>query len=316
MIRRTVLTRTLCALLCLVCLLTALPLTAHAEEAQEVPIAERMAQAKQEIRELQAGRYGMVPVYGTDIEDGTYEIEVDSSSPFFRITHAELIVEDHVMTARFTISSLSYAYVYPGSVKQAQLISESQYIPGEESDGKTVFTFPVEALDTGLKCAAFSKKKQQWYDRTLVFMASSLPAEALHVDLPDYDLIEAAILAYDTQAQEKAGETGPHTVPEPVSVDRFDGEYSVEVNMVGGSGRASISSPTLLIVREGKAYARLLWSSTYYDYMIVGGERYEPVNTTGNSVFEIPLWCVDEPMSVIADTTAMSTPHEIEYDII
>ena len=37
---------------------------------------------------------------------------------------------------------------------------------------------PVEALDKGIPCAAFSKNKEIWYDRTLVFRADSLPLEA------------------------------------------------------------------------------------------------------------------------------------------
>ena len=61
--------------------------------------------------------------------------------------------------------------------------------------------------------------------------------------------------------------------------------------------------------------AVLKWSSPHYDYMIVDGERYEPVNTDGNSVFEIPVPYFDKPVNVIADTTAMSEPHEIEYTL-
>ena len=49
--------------------------------------------------------------------------------------------------------------------------------------------------------------------------------------------------------------------------------------------------------------------------MVVDGEKYEPLNTEGNSVFEIPVTCFDAPMTVSADTIAMSTPHEIEYTL-
>ena len=49
--------------------------------------------------------------------------------------------------------------------------------------------------------------------------------------------------------------------------------------------------------------------------MIVGGEKYLPVNTEGNSVFEIPVSAFDEPLTVIGDTVAMSKPHEVEYTI-
>lgn len=104
--------------------------------------------------------------------------------------------------------------------------------------------------------------------------------------------------------------------PKPVSISYPDGEYSIEVNMTGGSGRASISSPTLLIVEDGHAYARILWSSMYYDYMLIDGVRYENLTTDGgNSEFVIPITVMDDAMTVIADTTAMGHPVEIEYKL-
>ena len=40
------------------------------------------------------------------------------------------------------------------------------------------------------------------------------------------------------------------------------------------------------------------------------------MNEEGNSVFEIPVCALDEAFEVTADTTAMGTPHEIEYTLI
>ena len=95
-----------------------------------------------------------------------------------------------------------------------------------------------------------------------------------------------------------------------------DGTYQIDVSLSGGTGRASVSSPTELIVDDGSMTARIEWSSPYYDYMIVDGEKYLPVNEEGNSVFEIPVKNFDEPLEVVADTVAMSKPHEIEYTLI
>ena len=63
-----------------------------------------------------------------------------------------------------------------------------------------------------------------------------------------------------------------------IVVDLDDGSYLVDVSLEGGSGRASITSPTQLRI-------------------------------------EIPLLALDEPFDVVGDTTAMSEPHEIEYQI-
>ena len=95
-----------------------------------------------------------------------------------------------------------------------------------------------------------------------------------------------------------------------------DGKYLVSVEMEGGSGKAYVESPASLTVSDGKMTATLIWSSPNYDYMLIEGEKYLPVNTDGNSVFEVPVQKLDEPLLMIADTTAMSKPHEIEYTFI
>ena len=66
---------------------------------------------------------------------------------------------------------------------------------------------------------------------------------------------------------------------------------------------------------DGAATATLEWSSPNYDYMLVNGEKYLPVNTEGNSVFEVPVEALDAPLTMIGDTVAMSTPHEVEYTV-
>ena len=93
-----------------------------------------------------------------------------------------------------------------------------------------------------------------------------------------------------------------------------DGTYSIQVTLSGGSGRASIEAAAVKIQGE-TVTAAITWSSPYYDYMIVDGVRYEPVNQDGNSVFEIPV-VLDREMPVQADTVAMSQPHLIDYTLL
>lgn len=95
-----------------------------------------------------------------------------------------------------------------------------------------------------------------------------------------------------------------------------DGRYAVDVVLSGGSGKASVESPTLLEVKDGKYFAQITWSSSNYDYMIVEGETYYNENADGgNSMFQIPVLAFDEEMPVIADTVAMGAPHEIQYTL-
>ena len=101
-----------------------------------------------------------------------------------------------------------------------------------------------------------------------------------------------------------------------MSVDKEDGEYSIQVDLEGGSGKASVSSPTLMLVKNGRMYAELQWSSSNYDYMIVDGEKFQNESEEGrNSVFTIPVTALDDKMEVIADTLAMGAPHEIDYTL-
>ena len=94
-----------------------------------------------------------------------------------------------------------------------------------------------------------------------------------------------------------------------------DGIYTVEVRLEGGSGRARVDSPAEITVKDSAVSVLIRWNSANYDYMLVDGIRYDPVNTEGNSVFEIPVARPFVPLSVTADTTAMSVPHEIAYTL-
>jgi len=95
-----------------------------------------------------------------------------------------------------------------------------------------------------------------------------------------------------------------------------DGSYWIRVSMTGGSGRASISSPTGFYVKDGQATADIHWSSASYDYMKLDGVRYNAfTDTAGHSAMTIPVSTLDTAIPVLADTTAMSKPYEIEYQL-
>ena len=136
-------------------------------------------------RSLQDGTliYSMTPVYPEDFDEGTYDAEALSSSQFFKITQARLTNSGGSIEAVIRISSTSYAYVYPGTAAEAAAADQSKWIPADESSGYGEFTLEVDALNREMPCAAYSKKKDKWYDRDIVFLAESLPQENLHVEL-------------------------------------------------------------------------------------------------------------------------------------
>ena len=232
---------------------------------------------------------GMEPVSADALKDGGYEVRVDSSSGMFRITECELTVQDGAMSAVMTMSGTGYLKLYMGTGAEAEQASEADFIPFvENADGKHTFKVPVEALDKEINCSAFSRKKETWYDRVLVFCSGSLPAEAF----ADGEAATAKSLKLE------------------------DGSYTVAVRLEGGSGRAAVETPAALRIEDGKAFAVITWGSSNYDYMKVDGEKLDLISTGGNSSFEIPVRVFDRKMPVIADTIAMSEPHEVEYTLV
>lgn len=141
---------------------------------------------------------------------------------------------------------------------------------------------------------------------------------------------EASASAANSSSQEKSADSKQSTDSESaavdvseaddpfedaVSVELADGIYLIDVTLEGGTGKASVESPALLEVFDGRGVITLVWSSPHYDYMVVNEKKYLPVNEEGNSKFNVPVVAYDSPFSVIGDTTAMGEPHEINYEI-
>lgn len=153
-------------------------------------------------------------------------------------------------------------------------------------------------------------KRKIWMKLTGILTAALLVTGVTGISMTSY-AAESTEEQTDLASVDLAGPAEA----QPMKVDMSDGTYKIDVVLGGGSGRATITSPATLVVKEGCAYAQIEWSSSHYDYMKVGETTYDPINTDGNSVFELPVTVMDKPMDVIADTTAMSVPHEIEYTL-
>ena len=224
------------------------------------------------------------------LPDGVYTAEFDTDSSMFHANEAcngmgTLTVENGQMTFHVSLASKKIVNLYVGMAADAEANKADWLLPTTDtvtySDGTSEevygYDIPVAAVDEDFQLALLGTKGK-WYDHTVSIRNAQPKAE------------EAA----ETPA---------------------DGEYSVNVTLEGGSGRATVESPAALTVADGKMTAVIRWSSPNYDYMIVDGEKYLPTNTEGNSTFEIPVSALDTPLAVTADTVAMSTPHEIEYTL-
>lgn len=227
------------------------------------------------------------------LPDGVYTAEFSTDSSMFHVSEAcdgkgTLTVKDGVMTIHISLGSKKILNLYPGLAEDAAKDGAVLLQPTTDtvtySDGMTEevygFDVPVPVIGEEFDLALIGTKGK-WYDHK--------------VKVSD-PVAEGAADTFDLSAVE-------------------DGSYTIELTMEGGSGRASIQSPAQLAIADGAATATLEWSSPNYDYMLVNGEKYLPVNTEGNSVFEVLVEALDAPLTMIGDTVAMSTPHEVEYTV-
>lgn len=281
------------SLICATAMMAA-PVAMAAETETETAVTEMVSEA-----ETETGSETETEAEGV-LEDGTYTAEFDTDSSMFHVNEANdgkgvLTVKDGEMTIHVSLSGKGFLNLFMGSAEDAKkdgaelLEPTTDTVTYKDGTSEEVYGFdiPVPAIDEEFTVAAIGKKGK-WYDHKV------------SVKNPVKD--EGA----------QAGE-GEKVTAEELGLE--DGEYTADVTLEGGSGRATVDSPANLVVKDGEVTATIVWSSPNYDYMLVGGEKYEPVNTEGNSTFEIPVDGFDYPMEVVADTVAMSEPHEIEYTL-
>lgn len=228
------------------------------------------------------------------LADGVYTAEFNTDSSMFHVNEAcegkaTLTVENGQMSIHISLPSKSIQNLFCGTAEDARKDGAALLQPTTDtvtySDGLSEevngFDIPVPALDEEFDVAIIGTKGK-WYDHKV-----SVTNPVLKED-------DTAAAPAETLA---------------------DGTYSIAVTLEGGSGKVSVQSPCTLTAADGKMTAQIVWSSSHYDYMLVDGERYDALSNEDGSTFEIPVSALDTPLSVIGDTTAMSTPHEIEYTL-
>ena len=259
---------------------------------EETPASE--SSVEKEIEETPAQNEIAAEEEQAAIPDGTYMADFDTDSSMFHVSEAcdgkgILTVKNGEMTIHISLMSKKIVNLYPGLAEDAEKDGAELLMPTEDtvtfSDGVTEvvygFDVPVPVLEEEFDLALIGTKGT-WYDH-------------------------------------KAKVSNPEPMEEEAQAENTlqleDGIYTVELAFEGGSGKAKVLSPATVTVSGENVTATIQWSSPNYDYMIVDGEKYLPVNTEGDSVFEIPVLFFDKPMDVIGDTVAMSKPHEIEYTL-
>ena len=276
------------SLICATAMMAA-PVAIAAETETETAVTEMVSEA-----ETETGSETETEAEGV-LEDGTYTAEFDTDSSMFHVNEANegkgvLTVKDGKMTIHVSLSGKGFLNLFMGSAEDAKkdgaelLEPTTDTVTYKDGTSEEVYGFdiPVPAIDEEFTVAAIGKKGK-WYDHKVSVKNPVKEDGAEKKTVADLNL--------------------------------EDGDYTTEVTLEGGSGRATVDSPAAITIKDGEATATIVWSSPNYDYMLVDGEKYEPVNTEGNSTFEIPVDGFDYPMEVVGDTVAMSEPHEIEYTL-
>lgn len=111
---------------------------------------------------------------GTTLKDGSYHMDVTSSSTMFKVTNCVLTAEKGKMYAVITLSGTGYDKLYMGTAEEAGKATDAQCIHYvADAQGQYTYKIPVESLDKEIAVAAHSVRKDQWYDRTLTFSSES-----------------------------------------------------------------------------------------------------------------------------------------------
>lgn len=214
------------------------------------------------------------------LPDGEYTVDFETDSGMFRANEAcngkgTLTVKDGVQTLHVSLQSKKIVNLYVGTAEAAQQSGAVWLEP----------TVDTVTYSDGLSEEVFG------FDIPVVSVGQEF----------DLAIIGTKGVWYDHKV----------SVQNPVPQE---GTYTCAVTLSGGSGRASVSSPADLVSDGETLTATVQWSSPNYEYMLVDGVQYDPIQQEGNSTFQIPV-VLDADMAVSASTVAMSEPHLVEYTL-
>ena len=279
-------------------------------------------------------KIGDVPV----LENGIYSIDVESSASMFRVVDCKLTSKDGKMSAVLTLSGTGYGYLYMGTKEEAAAADQSSWIPFvADSNGKYTYTIPVEALDKGIDVAAYSIKNAIWYDRMLTFKSETVKKIG---DISDGNNGNnnnngnnsgnngnngnnnsgnngSVLKPNDGKAENESkyeADTSGATSQVNSSTTLADGVYTPDrFTWSGGTGKVKIYCNKITI-KNGQAYATLVFDSDHYQYVKANGNTYYTTKGGGTATVTIPV-ALNQNNKILGMTDKMSVAHEIEYTI-
>ena len=214
------------------------------------------------------------------------------------------------------------------------------------------YDIPLSAFDTPIKVASRSHRQQKWYDREITFSAANLklvsadnpgstdPGNPVNPVNPENPVLPVNPATPSTpDVTDTVDKDGNHTITDiPKNDNKADKESKYESDLSGstkkvnasttladgvytpdrfswsgGSGRIHITC-NKVTVKNGQAYATIVFSSSAYPYVKANGNKYTGSHGSGTSSFTIPVE-LNKNNTIIGMTTKMSANHEIQYKI-
>lgn len=218
-----------------------------------------------------------------------------------------------------------------------------------EIESKYVYEIPVSALDTPLKIASRSAKyvsqgkgEDAWINRTITVSSEGIqktgdlstepenpdpmpsdptPGDPTPIIPPVVDSGNNGETTKPSGNDGKAEEESKYesdlsgsTSAVDSSTGLPDGVYTPDsFSWSGGTGRVKISC-NKITVKNGQAYATIVFSSNSYAYVKANGRTYYGTASGGSTSFTIPV-ALNKNNKILGMTTKMTATHEIEYNI-
>ena len=299
------------------------------------------SETMKKIGDVDNGSDNLDPTPGPEaVANGIYSIDVDSSSSMFRIVDCQMTIKNGKMTAVLTLSGTGYGYLYAGTAAQAAAADSSSWVPFKvNADGKYTYEIPVEALDKGIAVAAYSIKNKKWYDRELTFKSETMkkigdvedgsdtpdPTPTPGTDDSKKDDNKQDDLNQGTEKpsgndgkadneSKYESDTSGLTSRVDSSTGLKDGVYTPDrFTWSGGTGKVKISCNKVTI-KNGQAYATLVFSSNHYQYVKANGNTYYTTKSGSTATVTIPI-ALNKNNTILGMTDKMSAAHEIQYSI-
>ncbi|MGN8712723.1 hypothetical protein [Hornefia butyriciproducens] len=278
-----------------------------------------------------------VPAETKDLKAGTWKVKSDTDNRMFYLypktgtKYSTLTVKGEgskkTMTATVTLTGEGYDYLYMGTALEAAKAPKNQWIKAKVVNGYYTYTLPVSALDKNLTVSAHSKKKNRWFEHTIIFYSSGAKAvsSGTSTTVPKTkkkkdkyatsgkqtkfkkSKKKDKVSKYKDDSQKSTGAVNNRTALK-------DGVYTPDsFSWSGGSGRLAYIKCRKITVTGGKAYATIVFGSSSYDRLKANGKVYSK-SGGGLSTFVIPVK-LNANNTIIGRTTAMSQPHWIRYTI-